>query len=372
MVEVYKKSDLNINEYIEEKQKVLLEYNSKSFVDCKIIEENQMEISLEYNIDGLKQFDQMFTLESATKLRLGISLIDFTLIENQFFSKILDEKVLYVSDDLRIYQLKRIFKTVNLNNDDITKQVIALIGSLFVKQSAKEIYATDNNILLKNNITKQFAKCEQLAELREVLQKLIEKIEEDRINNKLEVEKTYYKKNKRTKLILIGSLFVLLIISSYLTIYYIPNRNHQLTAYGYYQKGMSEDVKKELSTVNIQSMSGLTKYILSESEIKLSDLSDVQKDNILYNLSPEVDSSILDFWVYISQGDIDKAYNQAISNNDAQQKAYALMLEIESVQGNEKVSDAEKEAQIESYQAELDKVTKIITDNTKSGDANAK
>ncbi len=372
MVEVYKKSDLNINEYIEEKQKVLLEYSSKSFVDCKIIKENQMEISLEYKTEGLKVFNEMDILEPATKLRLGISLIDFALVENQFFTKILDEQILYVSDDLRIYQLKRVFKTVNLNNDDATKEVIALIGSLFVKQSAKEIYATDNNILLKNNVTKQFVKCEELEELKEVLQNLIETIETDRINNKLEVNKNYYKKNKRTKLLLVISVAVLIIITSYLTMYYIPNRNHQLTAYAYYQKGMNEDVKNELSTVSIQSMSGLTKYILSESEIKLSDLSEVQKDNVLYNLSPDVDSSILDFWVYISQGNIDKAYNQAITNNDAQQKAYALMLEIESVQGNDKISDEEKQTKIEGYQAELDKVTKIITENTKSGDEDAK
>lgn len=354
MKKTLQKSDLNLSQTKEDVQMQLLEYPDSKFLDAQVKRHNNTTINIEYMEKGLKRFSSFKSANEVTKYRLGISLLNLVENINGYFQTYIDSENLYVTSDLTIKMVKRIVREENETEEEIIRKIKALVGSLFFKMPYKEILAIDNDCLKKDKKLKRLLEKTTSEDLRKELDLLI-----DETTKEQQEEYTLVKNKKvKTRVILIRILtattFVLLISSLFFGLFYVPNINHQLSAYSFYEKKTYEDVMKELDDVPLSMMSDTTKYIMAESTIKLTPLSDVQKDNILLNISPDIDDGILDYWVYIGQGKYQDAYKQSSKNNDAQQKAYILMLLINEAQNDSSLSDEDREGKVSTYQGELD------------------
>ncbi|MFV0288984.1 MAG: type VII secretion protein EssB/YukC [Mycoplasmatales bacterium] len=359
------KSDLNLSQTKEEVQIQLLEYPDTRFLDARVQRHDNTMINIEYMEKGLKRFSSFKSAGEVTKYRLGISLIRLTEEIDGYFETYIDSENLYVTSDLKIKMVKRIVRQKNETPEEMIRKIKALIGSLFLNIAYKEILATDNDYLKKDKQLKRLIDKKTSEELEKELDLLIDEVTKKQNQDYDLVKKKTVKGRKITLRFLVGSTVLLLFFSLFVGLFYIPNLNHQLSAYNYYQKQIYEDVKKELDSVPIILMNGTTKYIMTESTIKLSPLSDIQKDNILFNISPDIDRGILDFWVYVGQGNYQEAYKQSSKNNDAQQKAYILMLLIDEAQNNSDLSDADREEKVSTYQGELDGINQQMSAETK-------
>lgn len=360
------KSDLNLSQTKEEVQLQLLEYPDTRFLDAKVKRHDNTTINIEYMERGLKRFSSFQTANEVTKYRLGISLIRIIEGLDGYFQTNIDTDNIYVTSDLRIKMVKRIFRVENETEEEMLQRVKALVGSLFLKMSYKEILATDNDYLKKDKNLKRLIDKNTIEELEKELNLLIDEVTTIQKKDYDLVKKKTVRKNKRVIRLLTVLTTVLLIISVFFGAFIIPNIKHQLDAYSSYQKNIYEDVILELEGVPIKMMNNTTKYIMTEATVKLSPLSDIQKDNVLFNISPDVESGILDFWVYVGQGKYEDAYNQSSKNNDAQQKAYILMLLIDDIQNDTDLSDEEREEKVSTYQSELDSIDQQMSAETEA------
>lgn len=356
----YDLNSLNINKQNRSEYRNIVNSDLKYFVKANYRKSNQISVIINYDTEHLLSHNDLKQTTPIMKLQAIIALIDLIENTNPLFAIEINPNNIYFDQAVNAYQLERRKDTKRLDQSEYIKQILAFVGSLFMKDSYESIYATNAKTVEKQKELKGLTDVSNFETLKTIVSKRITEQIEYENNELIRVRKNYYKKTKlisRLKLLLIALLTVCLV---FLIVEYIPNRTSQLEAYTAYNKKIYEDVIEDLSDTNINSMTPMTKYILSESAVRLSPFTTAQKENILVNLTPNVNEGVLDFWVYIAQGDIDLAYEQSISNNDAQQKAFALLIYIDQVQNDPDLDATEKQTQIETYQAELDAVNETI------------
>lgn len=353
----------NKEEYIN-----LLNTNFKYMVATEYISNSKVAIEIEYKVEELLTYNDLETATTVFKLQAIQSTINLIKNLNSLFAvNIEDIENLYFTKNGEVKQLERKLDNSRLQEVDYCNQIKGLIGNLLTKESVEAITASGGELLTKDKLLSNMATITTLDEMNTEFNRLISEVTSYESEKLVSVKKNYVTKTKSVGRIKTLLILVLVVITAFLLVIYIPNRTSQLKAVSSYEDKVYEDVLTNLSKTNISAMSPVVKYIEAESTVRLSQLSDNQKDNILYNLSPSVEEGILDFWVYIGQEDLDMAYDQSIKNNDAQQKAYVLLLLIDRTQNDTDLKQAEKDSMLSTYQGELDSITSSMNDK-KSGD----
>ncbi len=363
----YDLNSLNISKQNRSEYRNIVNSDLRYFVKANYRKSNQISVIINYDTENLLNHKDLKTANSIFKLQTIIALIDLIENTNPLFAINIHPDNIYFDQAANAYQLERMKNTKRLDEAEYIKQILSLVGSMFLKDSFDSIYAANASIINKQKELKDLIEVTSFTRLRTIVNKRIDEEMERQSQQLVSVPKNYYRKNKNIGRLKILIIIILMALLAFLMLVYIPNRNSQLTAYMDYNKKVYEDVITDLSDTSIKSMTPVTKYILSESAVRLSPFTTAQKENILANLTPNVDEGILDFWVYIAQGDIDRAYEQSISNNDAQQKAFALLIYIDQVQNDPDLDASEKQNQIETYQSELDAINDSITSEEAAG-----
>lgn len=352
----YDLNSLNITKQNRSEYRNIVNSKMNYFVPANFRKSNQISVLINYESENLMAFEALKQNNEIFKLQCALSLIELIEQTNPLFALQIKPENLYFDQASKAYQLERIKDNKRLSEQEYILKVNAFIGALFTKNSFTNLLAENNSLLNKVKVLNGLNNCQTLGELKEVISNRISELMYEQNEKQITVAKNYYKKNQlysRIKwLIIISTLSIII----FLTTVYIPNRNAQLKAYTSYNQKIYEDVISDLKATDKRSMTPLTKYILSESAVRLSPLSSAQKENILTNLTPNVNEGSLDFWVDLAQGDIDGAYEQSITNNDAQQKAFALLIYIDQIQNDPKLSATKKQEQISTYKGELDKI----------------
>lgn len=342
----------NKQEYIE-----LLEFKQDYFVDAKYLDMDKVSIEIDYDLEGLLAYDDLFATNDIFKLQAMMSLASLAIGTNGLLNINLAMDNIYFDQGANAYQLVREISSKQEDESTLVLDIKALLGNLFIKEGYESVYSSNGKLLEKNSMLSEIANVENLQSLKRELAVIIATQIKDEQETKVSVNKNYVSKIKRMSRIKSLVIVVLLVATLFLTEIFVPNRTSQLRAIDSYEAATYEEVLTDMHKTNINTMSPVMKYVMAESTIKLSQLSDTQKDNILYNLSPSVEENILDFWVYIGQGDLERAYDQSIKNNDAQQKAYVLLLLIDQTQNDSSLKTDEKESKLSTYQGELDSIT---------------
>lgn len=348
-------TEKNKEEYIN-----LLSIEQDYFVPARFVSMDKVSIEIEYSLENLYSYEELAKTNSVFKVQAMISLVELVQNTNKLMNINLDQSNIYFDRAANAFQLERAINPKKGDETKFTQEIKALLANLFVAEGYESILSSKGKFLSKNTMLESLGDVEDLDTLKEQLSVLVNKQLDENYTSKVSVDKNYVNKLKRISKFKSFAILILIAISAFMVVVYIPNRTSQLRAIASYESATYENVLVDMHKTKITSMSPVTKYIMAESTIKLSQLSDTQKENILYNLSPSVEEGILDFWVYIGQDNLDKAYDQSIKNNDAQQKAYVLLLLIDRTQNDSSLKTEEKETMISSYQGELDSVMESI------------
>lgn len=344
-------NEVNRSEYI-----AMLEFKQQYFVPAKFAEMDKVSITIDYDLVGLCSFDELKETTEIFRMQAIRSLIGLVEGTNPLMQVDLSSENLYFGQNSQAFQLLRVIDSKRDEEESYAIQIKALLGNLIIGDSLDSILADKGQTLEKSTELMPFAEMMTLQEIKQQIDILIAHKMKKEVEDKVSVDKKFVGRIKMISKIKSVIILLILVLTIYLTVIFIPNRTSQLTALESYQAGIYEQVITEMKGTNISSMSPVMKYIMAESTIRISQLSDTQKDNILYNLSPTIEENILDFWILIGQGNLEQAYDQSIKNNDAQQKAYVLLLLIDQTQNDTSLKTEEKEALISTYQGELDAI----------------
>lgn len=345
----------NKREYIK-----LLELNQDYFVPGKYLQMDKVSIEIKYDLTGLISYEQLTTTNEVFIMQAMLGLAKLCTHANEMFDVDLSRDNIYFDQGANAYQLVRKLSSKQNNEQQLVLDIKSLLGNLYLKDSYENIHASNGKLLEKSPLLGSLVDIDQLRPLEHAISTIIaERMQVER-KTLVFVNKNYINRIKQISRIKTLLILILVIVAGYLAIIFIPNRTSQLHAIDSYEATKYEDVLASLKATDVKTMSPVMKYVMAQSTVKLSQLSDVQKDNILFNLSPSVEENILDFWVYIGQGALEDAYDQSIKNNDAQQKAYVLLLLIDQTQNDASLKTTEKENKLSTYQGELDAITSSI------------
>lgn len=357
----YDFKELNVVKENKEEYLNIIKADIDYFVPAKVVNSTTNTIEIEYDTDGLMAYSELEKKPTVFKLHAIKSVIKLIHSVNAIFQiNIENPNNLYFTYDGDVKMLVRTFDSGREKEFEYCNLIKGLIGSLLTKDNVVAIVSSNGAMLENDKLLSGVAEIDKLEDMDNAFNMLINQVMEYEDNELIQVKRGYVGKNKH--LIRIGSLLIaiLAVISIFLVFIYIPNRTSQLNAVSSYEAGVYEDVLTNLQNTKLSAMNSVTKYIEAESTVKLSQLSDSQKENVLYNLSPTVEEGVLDYWVYIGKNDLDSAYEQSIENNDAQQKAYVLLLLIDQTQNDPNLKTEEKDNLVSTYQGELDSVTQSM------------
>lgn len=351
-------TEVNKQEYIN-----LLELQQKYFVPAKYSQMDKVSIEIEYDIEGLITYEQLSDTNQIFILQAMMGLTTLAKESSEMFKVDLTPDNLYFDQGANAYQLVRELSTKQYDEEELVLEIKSLLGNHFLKDDYASIHAANGKLLGKSKLLGKLVDVTDLDTLNTTLASIINEMLKVERTSKVTVNKNYVNKLKRIGRFKSLVIVILLVATIYLLAVFIPNRTSQLHAVDSYQAGKYEEVLANLNETNIKVMSPVIKYLMASSTINLSQLSDNQKDNIQYNLSPTVAENTLDFWVYIGQGKLESAYDQSIKNNDAQQKAYVLLLLIDQTQNDTSLKTEEKESKLSTYQGELDAITSSMEED---------
>lgn len=355
-------SDQNKMQYIK-----LLELNQNYFVPAKYSKIDKVSIEIEYDLTGLMSYEQLAMTNDVFVLQAMIGLTTLCTNSNEMFNVNLDRDNIYFDRSANGYQLVRELNPKQVDESKVVLEIKSLAGSMLTKADYESIHASNGELLNDDKLLSRLVEINDIYGLQVALGEIIDELLASNRTNKVMVDKNYVSKVKYISRFKTFVIIIFVVLSSYMALIFIPNRTSQLQAIDNYQAAKYEDVLSNLKNTNLNAMSPVMKFMMARSTVKLSQLSDSQKDNILFNLSPVVEENILDFWVYVGQGKLERAYDQSIKNNDAQQKAYVLLLLIDQTQNDTSLKTSEKEGKLSTYQGELDSITSSIDeDKTKA------
>lgn len=362
MIKNYSFKDINIvSSDIKKYEKDLDIYNN-IFCRSKLLSFDSSSVELEYDLTSLYSYNDLKNTTEVFKVQAIRSIVKLISDIQSHYKVDLSPENLYFDGNASAKFLLRGYDGVRKTPEDYLLDLKTLIGGLFLNEKIAEIHTSGGGLIAKNKVIGKLAEVSTLDEFVSISDEII-KNEMQKLNKELVlVDKDFVSKVKKSSKIYLILILIAISLILFLITIYIPNRNTQLDAIVSYENNVYEDVLEDLNETNLDAMSPVIKYIMAESTIRLSDLSDTQKENILFNLSPTVTEGILDFWVYIGQHDLDSAYNKAIENNDAQQKAYVLLLLIDNVQNDSSLDVEEKEGLLSTYQGELDSIVTSMED----------
>jgi type VII secretion protein EssB len=99
------------------------------------------------------------------------------------------------------------------------------------------------------------------------------------------------------------------------------------------------------------------RYVLAVSSIKLTDLTGVQKQTVLNNISTKTDDNTLNYWIHLARGDLDRALNLAQNLGDDQLTLLAYTDLYQATKLNRSMNGARKQQSLEEYSKKIEELT---------------
>lgn len=225
----------------------------------------------------------------------------------------------------------------------------ALIGYSLQKRYSYEDYKKGGKKLLsKSQLQNNIRQAKDIQEVKSILTKEYEKIENERSEKKL----LFNKSALRTMKIAIALLGVICIaFTGYLGYRLIktdPYNNAVIKADSAYIAQDYVSCIDYMENVKVADMKVTQKYILANSYIRSENLTQEQKNNILANISLKETATRLEYWIYLGRGDTDKAIDIAMQQSDDELLLYAYMKKKSYIESDSVLTGEEKTLQLKN------------------------
>lgn len=334
----------------------LLTKSESIFVPLSI-ERREEEYLFHYNVNGLTMLSEIKKIDLLDRYRLLISIIEAKpIMLSRKFS--LNPDNIYVDYNYNAFVMFRDVygKEDVLNKELFREEFLCLLGELLQKQYKYNDYKNSGvNLLNKNKETNIFLELENIQIIKNKLIELFESEKSRRNNLLISVDKKRYLISTWIYRICAILMIVGLLSSGYLYFYQYQHEQQLNEAYRLYINTKYIDVVDTLSSVDRKRMDKTSKYILAISYIRTDALTTQQKENILSGVLLSSNERILDYWVYLSKGEVDDAIDIAKLIGDDEYLLYAYMKKKDVILQNGSITGSEKEAQ-------LNEIEKLISE----------
>lgn len=366
MIKKYKKSELNIDNAKKDIHLNILTYSNENYVNVKIIDQKLEAIELEYeiteNMKGLKNIKKNFYQE---RLRLFLNIINLVKSENKFLTSDLSPENILYTEELKVMFIEREIKMFEETEEEIVYKLKRILGFLFLEGDFEEIKKGDEKLLSKHPVSKKILGAKTIEELRTIVESTIDTYQTKYYKNEMILPKKKFRSLVNFKRINIFIYLILILGLLFYGAYQLPQLRREIAIVNDYQKQEYDKVIETLKKTDISRIENTIKYDAVVAVIKLENLSDNQKDNILSNLSYNTDSQILDYWLLIGIGSYEEAYNLSLDLKDFDLQEYALLKQLDMLDLSD-MSSKDKQAKRDELQGQIDAIEKQKLEQTEA------
>lgn len=132
---------------------------------------------------------------------------------------------------------------------------------------------------------------------------------------------------------------------------------------------MATDYDKTIDALDSYSVNRLpksAKYVLATSFVKLDNLSSEQTEAVLNTITQSSDDMILNYWIYLGRGDLEKALDVAQNIGDTQLILHAYTNLYEKIKADTDMSGSEKQKKLKEYEKEISELSDELNETTSS------
>ena len=234
------------------------------------------------------------------------------------------------------------------------KDYLCLLGSMLQdKYSYQDFIDSGIDLLSKDKVTKPFRSLTTIEDIRNLL---IEKYKKARVRYTDQLTLVNKKSYKKLKWYARATTFVMILLVMGTGFLYFFENNFLRTINKGYSAFVAVDYIEAIDTlskVDINRMDVSTKYVVAVSYVRTDALTDVQKENILSNISLLSNERVLDFWVYLAQNQVEEAVDTAKLLDNDEYLVYAYMKKKDAIEKDASLSGSDREAQLNEVNQQL-------------------
>ncbi|RDY32259.1 hypothetical protein CG710_004555 [Lachnotalea glycerini] len=314
-----------------------MEEEKEDLVFCYNIQENKS--LLEIRKDDILTI--LAVLINMEQLQKAITEYNFTMNPDNLYYNI--NRQIFVKER-DIYQDGRGYE-----EEEFLDNYKALIGfALQKKYSYEDFRKGGQKLLSKNQLQNCIREAKSIQEVKNILIKEYERVENERRDKKLLLNKSSLQRMKAAIVTLSVFFVVFTGYIGYRLIIIDPYTEAIIQSDDAYIAQDYVSCIDFMDNVKVSNMKVTQKYILANSYIRSENLTQEQKNNILANISLKEIPERLEYWIYLGRGDTDKAIDIAMQQSDDELLLYAYMKKKSYIEADTGLTGEEKTQQLKN------------------------
>lgn len=346
------------NIYAKKEQIFLLEMENQLLVDCSISSEGE-DYLFTFCMNGLEKVTQVDKSNKIDCLRLALNVGKFYALIKQYEFELSPENIVFdYSMEPRIL-MRDLVKAEDLTRQEVfLRQYKSFCGFLLQKKYSFEDYDEGGEDLLKKQQeTKQLYECTDIEQVKKHLYQMYQKEMNDISENTVRVRKNPYRFHKWMERVSFIVLLGLLVYTGILTGIRMPKERKLSQANEAYILGDNEKTVSLLAGLKLEDIPYNTKYVYANACLNgVTWLEAKKKEVARQGIMPSSSESVYDFWICLQRGNYDKAVDLAkkLGNNDYMIAAYARQLQ--AVKEDTNISGSKKQEKEKNIEEELNQL----------------
>lgn len=295
------------------------------------------------------------------KLKLAQKLVIISGMENQFkIPFIHPENILLIGETLFVvhFGLHKILAPFDMTQVDFLKSYKALIFYIFNSKVPFESLVS-GSLAMNDKFSQTINSFESTEEIAEFIDQELQK-ETEKVNRNI----AFVSKGRYRFFKYFGTLAIILaLVLGWFTYSYYSDSKKQnaiITAQTHFLTNNYDKAQADLQNYSPSKLPKAARYILAVSSVNLSDLTMIQKQSVLDNISTKSDDNTLNYWVYSGRGDFNQALNLAQNLGDVQLTLLAYTNLYDTTKLNTKMDGAKKQQLLDEYNKKIQELTKKL------------
>lgn len=343
----------------------------KEYVKAQVSLTENGELVLAYELPAFSESLATCIAKATTDLErysLAQKVATLTVKPNDFNVVYLHPQNIYVSgNDVRLihYGVSHILAPQVFNQERYLKVYKALVASILLPKVDFEL-AVEGLDAVRESIAEKINAFHSIAEINQFISEKCHRLEQKNKESKVQVNK------KQWRALVVGAI-VLAVATLTLGFFTyksysrdLPLKNAVIDAQAAF---MSTDYDKAIDILEPYGINRLpksAKYVLATSFVKLDNLNSEQMEAVLNTITQSSDETILNYWIYLGRGDLEKALDVAQNIGDTQLILHAYTNLYEKVKADTKMSGSDKQKKLNEYEKEISKLSKELGETSGS------
>lgn len=343
----------------------------KEYVKAQVSLTENGELVLAYELPTFSESLATCIAKATTDLErysLAQKVATLTVKPNDFNVVYLHPQNIYVSgNDVRLihYGVSHILAPQVFNQERYLKVYKALVVSILLPKVDFEL-AVEGLDAVRESIAEKINAFHSIAEINQFISEECHRLEQKNKESKVQVNK------KQWRALVVGAI-VLAVATLTLGFFTyksysrdLPLKNAVIDAQAAF---MSTDYDKAIDILEPYGINRLpksAKYVLATSFVKLDNLNSEQMEAVLNTITQSSDETILNYWIYLGRGDLEKALDVAQNIGDTQLILHAYTNLYEKVKADTKMSGSDKQKKLNEYEKEISKLSKELGETSGS------